>query len=315
MKLSILLALCCSLLFAACSRFSKQNAGLAVTSNVSSTVFMDGEEVGNTPYKSGKLAAKKYTIRLTPSDTTYQAHEAVVKLTSGFEALIDWKFATTKEESSGVIFQIDTAADRNKSELEIFASPDNVPVSIDGEAKGFTPLLIDDLTEGKHTMTLQAPGYDPMERDIIVVKGKRLTVTAKLARRQPTIDTATASAVLSTQTATHSATPSATKKPTVTARPTVRPATSSATTATPSATTSQAVKRTTTTKPYVRILETPTGFLRVRASSSSTATEIGKLLQDSTVPYLNASASGWLKVEHTPGASGWVSSQYAQVVQ
>lgn len=293
-------------IFSACSKLRPQKAGIQVVSNTSATVELDGVEVGKTPYTATDLKAKKYTLSLKPSDSSIQPHETSVRLAGGFQAMVDWVFGKTKDESSGVILQIDDAQNKNKAEIEITAVPDNVPVSVDGQTKGFTPLLLDDLSEGKHTIQLQAPSFEPLARDVVLMKGKRLLLSIKLAKK-----TAPSPTPIATESA-QLATPSATIKPKATAKPTASPALKVATTsATPAS--AGVLTKSTTKKPYVEILTTPTGWLKVRSDASVNATELAKLSIGSTVPYLNASASGWLKVEYNTGASGWVSGQYAKL--
>lgn len=296
-----------SLFLSACSKLRPAKAGIQVVTNTPAAVELDGKEVGISPYTSSTLTAKKYAIRLRPQDSGYQIHETSIKLTSGFQAMVDWSFGKTKDESSGVILQIDDAQNKNKAEIEILATPDNVPVSIDGQTKGFTPLPLDELSEGKHTIQLQAPSFEPIVRDVVLIKGKRITLSVKLAKKATPSPTPQAVATESAQVAT----PAAQVKIRATSTPAPTPKSSSASS---SAKTSDVLTKSTTTKPYVQIVNSPTGWLRVRSQPSVGSSELAKLANDSTVPYL-ASQSGWLKVTYSGSDAGWVSDQYAKLVQ
>lgn len=298
-----------SLILSGCSVFSSKSAGMRVTANIPATVRVDDKVVGETPFQANDYKVKKYTVTITPGDTAYQPHQTSIKLLSGYLSQIDWNFASSADQSSGFVFEYETAKDKNKAELQLTASPDNVPVSVDGKNVGFTPLLLDTLSEGNHSVVLQAPGYEEAARTVKLTKGSRTVMTTKLAKK-PIVDPtplplATASATLETATA---AAKKATPKPTV--QPSPKPSSS------PAASASGILKKTTTVKPYVEILTTETGFLRVRSQAGTTATsnsspELAKLAVGSTVPYANASASGWLKVTYDGTATGWVSGQYS----
>ncbi|HJZ04998.1 hypothetical protein A2634_01735 [Candidatus Amesbacteria bacterium RIFCSPHIGHO2_01_FULL_48_32] len=89
---------------------------------------------------------------------------------------------------------------------------------------------------------------------------------------------------------------------------------------TPLPTASPATPSATLARPYVRILDTPTGFLRVRSEPKTTSSELGQVKPAATYPLLK-SDSGWylIKVDLPSTSSGlpavgqgWVSSQYAQ---
>jgi len=61
----------------------------------------------------------------------------------------------------------------------------------------------------------------------------------------------------------------------------------------------------------VLILDTPTGFLRVRSSSSVSTSEIGRVSPGETFDLLEET-EGWFKIKLVNGLEGWISSQYAQ---
>lgn len=315
-----------AVLLSGCTTFGSKPAGIQVLSNVPTTVIIDAKEVGSTPYKAADLPIKKYAIKLTPNDPQYQPHELSLKLFGGYETFIDWTFGKTKEESQGFTFEYEAAQDSKKAELQLTAAPDNVPVAIDGKNVGFTPLLIDALPAGEHTVRFMAPGYQDAERTLKLIEGVRVLLTVKMAKLP---EPAATPLPVSTESATLEKTASAAAKkatpkptPSPTPKPQVQGASTSATvrpSASPVASASAApatgVKKTTTTKPYVEIGTTPTGFLRVRSSPEvSTSNEVFKLADGSTVPYATASTSGWLKVLYDGSSAGWVSTQYAKLV-
>lgn len=64
-------------------------------------------------------------------------------------------------------------------------------------------------------------------------------------------------------------------------------------------------------KTKVTILDTPTGFLRVRSDPSLGASETGQVKPGDTFDFL-AEQAGWYQIQLTNGASGWISAQYAE---
>lgn len=75
-------------------------------------------------------------------------------------------------------------------------------------------------------------------------------------------------------------------------------------------------------KKYVQILETPTGFLRVRTLPGSAGEEIAEVKPNSKYLHLETDAtSGWYKIQYQEpkpglpnGITGWVSNQYSKIV-
>lgn len=61
----------------------------------------------------------------------------------------------------------------------------------------------------------------------------------------------------------------------------------------------------------VTILDTPTGFLRVREDSSIASLEIGRVSPGDSLELITEK-EGWFQVKMTDGKLGWVSSQYAK---
>lgn len=61
----------------------------------------------------------------------------------------------------------------------------------------------------------------------------------------------------------------------------------------------------------VVILDTPTGFLRVRSASSTASLEIGRVSPGETYELITE-GDGWFEIKLEDGKTGWISSQYAE---
>ena len=61
----------------------------------------------------------------------------------------------------------------------------------------------------------------------------------------------------------------------------------------------------------VTVLDTPTGFLRVREDSSLSSSEIGRVSPGDSLE-LVSEKEGWFQIKMKDGKTGWISSQYAK---
>ncbi|MEK7458224.1 MAG: PEGA domain-containing protein, partial [Patescibacteria group bacterium] len=261
--------------------------------------------IGQTPYSGDNLKPGRKTVKLVPETPNEATYETTLTLSGGNITVMTWTFGKTLDESGGEVFELSKATNKNKNELSIVTNPDNIIVKVDGQTKGLSPLILDDLAEGLHSLTVTAPGYVERTSNPKLVKGYRLTVTSKLAREP------FGGAI----NATPSATPVTSPSPIPKTSPKPTPRSMPTTNATSSGTTTGVISASIKTLPYVEIIESGTGWLRVRDSADGNAQELTKLSVGSTVPYMNETLSGWLKVEYQTGKQGWVSGKYAVVHQ
>ncbi len=284
-----------------------KKAGLQVSINggEKANVFVDGMNIGQTPYSGDNLKPGRKTVKLVPETPNEATYETTLTLSGGNITVMTWTFGKTLDESGGEVFELSKATNKNKNELSIVTNPDNIIVKVDGQTKGLSPLILDDLAEGLHSLTVTAPGYVERTSNPKLVKGYRLTVTSKLAREP--FGGATNATPSATPVTSPSPIPKTSPKPTPRSMPT--------TNATSSGTTTGVISASIKTLPYVEIIESGTGWLRVRDSADGNAQELTKLSVGSTVPYMNETLSGWLKVEYQTGKQGWVSGKYAVVHQ
>ena len=288
-----------SLILAGCSLpgLSPKNAALQITTNTQADVFVDGEKIGDTPFKNETLKAKEYAVRLVPKAGELAPWETKVTLEEKTTTVIAYDFGKDRETSSGTILMLEPLVNKKAVEVAIVSIPDNASVNFDSQPKGFTPLQIKEVSAGDHTLTLQAPGYKQQQVKAKTVEGYRLAVETQLAKE-----------ALLSQEATPSAEPTRlTPTPTSgkTEKPTPKPTLTTENTASPSATPQ---------RPYVEILDTPTGWLRVRSSPTTAEdNEIAKVNPKETYPYLESNDTGWIKIRLPDAKDGWISGRYAKV--
>jgi len=254
-----------------------QKGALQVTSSPQSKVYLNDKYLGQTPLckceATDMVAAGDYTIRLVPLDTELQEFQEKVTISQAVLTVVDRKFGKNAQ-SEGSIISLSALEDQKKTELLVVSFPQGATVLLDGQSIGKTPILSQDPTESDHVLKVSKEGYAEKEVRIRTPLGYKLTVAAYLS--------ASANAVA----------------------PAPSPDASS------SAEITGAVTPTQSQKKSVVILETPTGYLRVRETASVAAAEVGRVLPGKTY-ILSSEADGWYEIVIDNGQKGWISTQYA----
>ncbi len=318
----IVLLLFVSLVLAGCQKIpflqKNQAGGLQInTEGSTASVFLNGEFANKTPYVDKNLKVGTYAVKLEPDDKSMSAYETSITIYPNTLAVMNWTIASSLEESGGVVFEMEPLNGKN-SALSLTSIPDSTIVNIDNESKGFTPVLMEEITPGDHEVKISLPSYKTQDHNINIVEGMKMHMMVKLGKIKNATDSATlgmleaseeASASKSAQ-ATSSAKPKASATPKSSATPkasaTAKPASTLA--ATSSASTTPPAK------PYVKILDTPTNFLRVRAEAKSDASEVAQVKPGQMFSFFQTT-EGWHQIEYATGKKGWVSGQYSEVVK
>jgi len=250
----------------------KGKGALQVTSNPSSKVYLNGKYIGTTPFCKCDLP------QLLPTG------DYIIKLVpEGFDPF-EQKITITKSvitviervfgkdaDAQGSVINLSPLENKEGVEMFVTSFPDNAKVFIDKTASGQTPLLIKSITPSDHELTIDKDGYVRSTLHIHTVKGYKLEAVVYLAIRL-------------TLSSGSQATPSAVISPSVSPIPSVT---------------------------QVTILQTPTGFLRVRADASISASETARISPGQTFPFLSEK-DGWYQIKLNDGSLGWISNQYAQ---
>jgi hypothetical protein len=274
----------------------EKKAALQVGSTPKSTVFLDEDQIGITPFFDDDLKAGEYTLKLVPEQTSspLASWQQKIKLTPSILTVVNREFAATEEESSHEILTLEEISDKDNSSLAVVTDPDRAVIKIDAEPKGFAPITIDQITPGDHEIVISLPGFREKSIKAKTQAGYKLTVSVKLAKETtPPEDE---------EEATESAEAKESPTPKSTPKPETTPAPVSTTSASPPP------------KPYVKIKETGTGWLRVRMEPSLEATEAAKVNVGTMHPYLGEQ-SGWYKISYETAKEGWVYATYAEKVE
>ena len=146
-------------------------AALQVTSTPEASVFLDGKHLGKTPFFTDQLDAKEYMLKISVSEASYT--EKIV-LTPG--ALT----AVNRELSANFLGQSGETLALNKQGKGVFISsyPDKAQVAMDGKIAGETPLIVEDVKEGDHQVSLNKTGY--IQREFTIKSSNKYQLTANV---------------------------------------------------------------------------------------------------------------------------------------
>jgi len=284
-----------SLLLGGCTPkdlFVKPPAGLEVTTTPSSTVYLNGESKGSTPYTNSSLKPGDYTVKLVPSSgDNLSPYETKLSLVSKASTVISHVFAQGGQDASGYTLQLQEEPSGG-TYLSIISDPDTINVTIDDKPSGFTPLSKLATTPGSHNLLVTSPGFVEHQLSVKTVKGYNLIVNFKLA----------GSSIILTPAPTSSASASVAPSPSPSPESSLKPSPISL-----------------VDKPYVVVSDTPdtqtSKGVNVRKDASSSSDILGKAAIGEKLKYLDETTSaGWFKIEFE-GSPGWVSGKYVTLVK
>lgn len=251
---------------------------LKVTANIKSKVFLNGQQIGETPVckceQGDTISVGDYEIRVEPEDTTYPAYTVRAKVNGGVLTVVDRTFLPGSLASSYVL-TLEKTTDK-KPELLVTTIPDGAMVTIDNNPLGATPFKSVSLGPSEHSVEIQKQGFAKKTIRLKTINQHRLIVKAQLG-----IDDGSLQIDVPKN---ETASPSATLTP----------------------------KPLGETNKKVKILETPNGFLRVRSGAGTTFGEVARVNTGEIFDVLEEE-SGWYKIETEGGKEGWVSGDFAEV--
>ncbi len=310
-----------------CSRLpaakNKQGA-LQVTSNGAFGVYLDETFLGQTPFFDEKIAAGEYTLRLVPSsEETEGIWQVQTRIAPRALTVVHYEWGGDRESSTSDVLELEPLGNKEAVELSLSTLPDNVVVKLDGELQGFSPVAFDDISAGDHVLALEAPGYKSKTINLKTNAGYRLRVTANLARdprltlEEPTPGGVATQSGQTSQSEGQKEEAEVTPSPTPGASPTPTPEPASGFGGVSSGIISGEVSLSQVEPPYVKVLDTGLGWLRVRSEPSGFAdNEVAKIKVGTYFPFVEYSGNDeWVKLEYQTGKEGWASGKYVQVVE
>ncbi len=175
--LFLLLVLSSSLVLSGCSLSAKKSA-VEINSYPVAKVYINGKEMGLTPYRNRSLSPGEIEIRLVTNDKSWTKK---VKLQNNISTVIDWEFGQTDDQSGGYVLYLEKTGDKKKAGLMVNTSPNKSTVTVDNEIKGLSPLRISDIGQGDKHLALSFPGHKTMDVFMKSLKEYQLVVDAVLS--------------------------------------------------------------------------------------------------------------------------------------
>ena len=162
-------------LLSGCAFFRHPPAGLLVSSRPKGKVFLDGEYLGDTPFREDHLKSGEHTLKITANNLSWSTK---LKLNPGVLTVVNRELADNEASESGEIISL------NKGKgLAVISRPTKAEVFLDGNRVGETPLVLEKVRACDHTIQLKKEGY--LERIVKVRtrEGYKMTVNVQLARK------------------------------------------------------------------------------------------------------------------------------------
>lgn len=231
----------------------KPKSGISVLSlPTEAKVFLNGSQVGQTPYENKNLEPKEYLVKIEKEGLSW---EGKVKLEPDTMTVINRELASDGAFGAGEILSLE----KGKG-LTLVSSPAAAEVEVDGKSYGRTPVFVDIVPE-EHTISLSHADYLKRNIRAKVPDNFNLKISADLALSEADLTTI--------------------------ATPPIK------------------------TTPELKVLNTPTGFLRVRDKPSTASKEISQVKPGDTLILLEE-LQGWDRVRLSDGKEGYVSSAYVE---
>lgn len=272
---------------------------LRIDSQPTVTVFLDGKELGKTPYKD-KVMVGEYTVKLVPDSASASPWQGRVKVGQNLLTYVNANITDSDLTTAVDIVWLEKISSK-VSELAVTTSPDGATLLVDDVSRGATPLTLSDIPPGEHSISVTNLGFLSRSIKIKTTSGYKVLANLKLALSgsQPVSTASESSELTPTPTAKAGKEESVDKKttPTVTPKPT-------------SANSSSKDPE----KPYALIKDTPTGFLRVRIEPSTSASESGRVNPGEKYTIVD-SKNGLYQITIDTKNKGWISGQYAEKVE
>ena len=159
----------------------KQESGISVSSVPSdATVYLDGEEMGKTPFEDKNLQVKDYTVKIVKGEAIWQGK---VKLISGTVTTVGRDLAPDPTSSAGEILTLDKGRG-----LTVVSNPTDAEVEIDGKSYGKTPITLS-IEPGERTILVSHGNYSNRSIRASLPEGFNLTVTVDLALAEADLTT------------------------------------------------------------------------------------------------------------------------------
>jgi hypothetical protein len=284
MKGKLLLFLILTLLFVVflVIRFFTLNAQnqygvLRVVSSPTASVFLNNLHIGKTPYED-KVKVGEYILKLIPEGTATESAswQGKIKIYKNTKTYVNQELGSSDLSTAGEVFSIrpitEGGVKKGTGAVQIDTEPQGALVYLDNDEKGVAPLLLVDVPEGEHELSVFMPGFFRRTQKINIDSGYQVEAFFKLAIDQ----TAQISPIKTQEKKETTATESAQAK-----------------------------------KTFIIIKDNELGYLRVREKPTIYSSEAARVKPGDKFEVIDEE-SGWFKIKYDTDKEGWVSSLYVE---
>lgn len=178
-----LILILASFFLSGCSLGTKKS-GLEIMSFPIAKVYINGKEMGITPYKNMNLKPGENEIKLIADDKEWKRK---VDLQNNINTIINWQFGETKDEDNGYVLSLEKTGNK-KAALMVNTVPDKTTVTVDGQVRGISPIKVGDISQGDRQLSISFPGYKDLNVFVKAINEYQLIINAKLSVEKTNID-------------------------------------------------------------------------------------------------------------------------------
>ena len=162
-----------------CSLGTKKS-GLEIISFPVAKVYINGKEMGMTPYKNMGLKPGENEIRLKTNNREWKRR---VDLQNNVSTIIDWQFGDDSDGDSGYILYLEKTGEK-KASLLVNTEPDKATIKVDDQNKGLSPKKVGGIDIGDRKLTISFPGRKDLTVFMKAIESYQLIVNVKLAKEK-----------------------------------------------------------------------------------------------------------------------------------
>ncbi|MDD3679713.1 MAG: PEGA domain-containing protein [Candidatus Shapirobacteria bacterium] len=167
------------------SLFASQGV-LEINTNPPTIVVLNDEPMGITPFKK-ELKPQRLEIKLLAENNQENIlWQGKLPITPSAITLVKYDFGDNEQDNYGEILTFSKTSDNKNGSLLVSSWPDRAVVNLDGETKGYTPILLEKIPPGHHSLELNLAGYNNMVAGVNIVAGFQLNAEIKLAKSEET---------------------------------------------------------------------------------------------------------------------------------
>jgi hypothetical protein len=142
------------------------------------TVTLNGRNVGTTPLTMREVNRGDYTVRVSRAGYVTEERRVAVSAERPAQSLtIELQRVRSPQPAAA---PATPATFGRGGALAVDSRPGGANVFLDNRLIGTTPLALENLTEGEHTVRLEREGYRPWISSVRVTGGERSRVAASL---------------------------------------------------------------------------------------------------------------------------------------